>query len=205
MDLQMTRTDFQTHVNTPRILRKNWEKNPGSKSFFYSQEGYVYNPGFPCMSRQVGMQQELRGRFLSTPLTVLLEPPDEAWRRRHENGQILATSPDILLLHRINNAAATSIIAFTLEQHKNICRGNKQSHAFGKRVGPSEYGNQVIKLPAWRRWHTHPSLSAGTSLKCRQEIKRGSKPCGQRYLKRRRQRTTDVNKNWEPKGRLQLI
>lgn len=65
--------------------------------------------------------------------------------------QILATSPDILLLDRINNVRAASTIAFILEQHKNICRENKQSLAFGVRVGPSEYGNQVIKLPAGRR------------------------------------------------------
>lgn len=95
--------------------------------------------------------------------------------------QILATSPDIL--DRINNVRAASTIAFILKQHKNICRGNKQSLAFGVRAGPSEYGNQVIKLPAGRRWHTHSSLAAGTSLKYRQEIKSGSKPHGQRDLK----------------------
>lgn len=39
---------------------------------------------------------------------------------------------------------ATSTIASILEHHKNICRENKQSHAFGRRARPSECGNQVI-------------------------------------------------------------
>lgn len=85
---------------------------------------------------------------------------------------ILASSPDTPPPARINNVMAASTVAFILEQYKNICRENKQSHAFGERVGPGKYGKQVIKLPAWRRQHTRSSpLSARTSLKCRREIK----------------------------------
>lgn len=54
---------------------------------------------------------------------------------------IPATSPDIPLLAKINNVMATSTIVSILEDHKNKCRENKQSHAFGRRAGPSKCGN----------------------------------------------------------------
>lgn len=51
---------------------------------------------------------------------------------------------------------ATSTIASILEHHKNICRENKQSHAFGRRAQPSKCGNQVISC--WDRGADTPIL-----------------------------------------------
>ena len=58
----------------------------------------------------------------------------------------------------------TNTKASILEQRKNICRENKQPHAFGRRAGPSQCGNKVARPLAQRCWHTCSSPPLAETL-----------------------------------------